>query len=619
MDRWPWIVVNEEGAMSRFPEPLDILKPEEQDILDGYVEPVEFEADAVIFTAGQEGDGCYVIDEGEVRLELPHPELDTEGVLGYLAAGQLLGELSILDRLPRSATAYAETALRARKLSVGALDALMEEHPRVATRLVTALGREAARKLRGSNELLAEHLFADAPDPEVDAMVAGAKAAQQEIESWDEERIDSLLADLAQAVADHAEELARDTVEETHIGDVGDKTMKNVFASLGIYQSLAGKPGHGPLGEPSDRGVTKIASPAGVVFGLAPVTNPVATAIFKILIALKARNAIILSFHRACLGVGNKTGEILREVLFRHGAPPDLVQWVKERVDRKKTARFMSHKDTSLVLATGGPGMVWAAYSSGTPALGVGSGNAPTWVTQSADLEAAAQAVVVSKSFDNGLICGAEQNLVVDSAVRDDFVAALERAGAAVLAPDEALRFLAAVLTEDGASFRPQIIGQSAALIAQLLEITRDHGIKLIVVPAEVDLTSPLAGEKMAPVVSLYTVDGDEGALTLSRQLLAKMGTGHTAIIHSDDREQIDRFAAAMPASRILVNSPGSHGVCGITSGLEPSFTLGCGTFGGNSTSDNVTYAHLQNIKRLAYPTAPPPVESAADSTAASG
>lgn len=596
--------------MPALPPPLDTLGPQDRSVLDTYLEPVAFEAGATIFVGDEDPDGCYVIDDGDVRLELPHPEFDTEGVLGYLGAGSLLGELALLDRLPRSASAYAETPVQTRRLSVAALEELQVEHPRIATQVVSALGRDAARKLRGSNTVLVEHLFADTQDPEVDELVGAAKAAQSEIATWDEQRIDALLEALAGAVAERAEELARETVEETHVGNVADKTMKNTFASLGIYHAMVGKSGQGQVGEVSDVGVAEIASPAGVIFALAPMTNPVATAIFKSLIAIKSRNAIILSFHRAALGVGNKTGELLQEVLHTHGAPVELIQWVKVRVNRKKTQRFMAHPDVSLVLATGGPGMVRAAYSSGNPAIGVGQGNAPAWVAADADVQAAAQAIVMSKSFDNGLICGSEHNLVVDRSVREPFLEALESAGAAVLRDaGERERFLAAVLTEDGSAFRPEALGQTASLIAGFLQIERDYDIKIIVVPTEVDLTNQMTGEKLTPVLSLFDVDGDDEAIALSKQLLEKQGTGHTAIIHSNDPSRVERFGAEMPVSRILVNTAGAHGVSGITTGLEPSFTLGCGTFGGNSTTDNVGFRNLQNIKRLAYPS-PQPAES---------
>lgn len=361
----------------------------------------------------------------------------------------------------------------------------------------------------------------------------------------------------------------------------------------------AGGVGSGVIGT-DDRGVTEIAAPVGVVFALIPVTNPVATAVFKVLSALKTRNSIIMSMHRVCLGLADDVGVIAHEVLARHGLPTDLVLWVRQRAGRTKTAQMMRHPDVSLVLATGGPGMVRAAYSSGTPALGVGSGNAPAWVAADADLAQAAAAIVASKSFDNGLICGAEHNLVVDRAVRDGLVAALEQAGAAVLDADEGERFLKAALVEGGQGWRPEVFGQAAATLTQVVGITREHQIRLIVFETAPDLGSAVTAEKMSPFLSMFIVDGDDEAIDLSRRLLGKMGAGHTAIVHATSPARVARFGAEVPASRILVNGPGSQGVCGLTSGLKPSLTLGCGTFGGNSTTDNVTFENLRNVKRLA-------------------
>jgi len=318
-------------------------------------------------------------------------------------------------------------------------------------------------------------------------MVARAKEAQQEFAQWDEERIDALIQALAGSVAMQAGPLAEATVAETHMGNVADKTFKNQVASMGVAQTLIGQLGAGAIGGNEQLAITEIATPVGVVFGLVPQTNPVATAIFKTLIALKSRNAMILSFHHTALGVANQFGEILYGVLAQFGAPQYLVQWVKARANRKKTAAFMSHHDVGLILATGGAGMVKAAYSSGTPALGVGPGNAPVLITPSANLEHAAHSVVISKSFDNGLICGSEHNLIADASVRSRFIAALERQGAAVLSEEEAQKFSAVVVNAASQTFRPQVIGQSAAAIAKFTGIHRDHDIKLIVVPSTFD------------------------------------------------------------------------------------------------------------------------------------
>jgi acyl-CoA reductase-like NAD-dependent aldehyde dehydrogenase len=294
----------------------------------------------------------------------------------------------------------------------------------------------------------------------------------------------------------------------------------------------------------------------------------------------------------------------MEKVLVQHQAPAGLVQWVRRRTSRAKTAKFMGHGGVSLILATGSAGMVTAAYSSGTPALGVGPGNAPCYVAADADIEAAAAGIVSSKPYDNGLICGAEHNLVVDEEVRDAFVPALEGHGAAVLNAEETRRFIAAAVGPGGHTFVGRVIGQSAQAIADSVGISRSYLIKLIVVPAAADAIeqgSPLAKEKLAPLLSLFTVHGEDDGFALCRRILAAHGTGHTAVIHTRLPERAARFGLAMPASRIIVNGPAVQGVSGVTSGLVPSYVLGCGTWGGNSTTDNVSYRNLQNIKRLAH------------------
>jgi acyl-CoA reductase-like NAD-dependent aldehyde dehydrogenase len=582
----------------------DALAPVEQSILIGALETMRFAASACIFRAGDQADGCYLIERGEVRLELGQQEhVDTERVLGYLTPGWLLGEMALLDGMPRSASAFAETDVVAGRLSLTKLAEIAGDYPHIATAIFRALGRDASLKLRQSNERVAEHMAAAADDPEIDRMVAHAAHAQRVFEGWNEPRVDALLLEIARTVAANAKALATATVDETKIGNIADKTVKNVHASLGVYQTLAGKSGIGPLGGTAERGVTEIAGPAGVVFAIVPVTNPVASAIFNTLISLKARCAVILSFHHACVGVGNAVCEIVEKVLAQHQAPAGLVQWVRQRTSRAKTAKFMSHDGVSLILATGSAGMVTAAYSSGTPALGVGPGNAPCYIAADADIEAAASGVVSSKPYDNGLICGAEHNLVVDEKVRDVFAAALERHGAAVLNAEETRQFIAAALGPDGHAFVHRVIGQSAQAIAGSVGISRSYPIKLIVVPVAADVIeqgSPLAREKLAPLLSLFTVHGEDDGFALCRRILLGHGAGHTAVIHTRLPERADRFGLAMPASRIIVNGPAVQGVSGVTSGLVPSYVLGCGTWGGNSTTDNVSYRNLQNIKRLA-------------------
>ncbi|MEX2193959.1 MAG: aldehyde dehydrogenase family protein [Thermoleophilaceae bacterium] len=580
---------------------LDAFQVELLTGLQPYGEEARFSAGEKIFARGERSEAFYVVDEGEVRLESHSEELDTDSVLDYVGAGSFLGEVSLLGGNPHSLNAVAHTDVVARRFSTDGLKRLFKEDPGTGVDVLRSLARDVAGKLQRANERLSEQAADEARDPEVDTMVARAVAAQREFESWDEERVDKLLEAVAQAVAARAEELAQASVEQTHIGNPADKAMKIQFASLGVYAAMAGKPGFGPLAEESERRVTEIASPVGVIVGLVPVTNPVPTFINKTLIALKSRNAIILSCHRMAQELGNTVGEIIQEVLDEHGAPEGIVQWIRQRTSRRKTAKFMRHEDVGLILATGGPAMVKAAYSSGKPAIGVGAGNAPAWVAADADVQRAAKSVVDSKAFDYGLICGSEQHLVVDVTLRDVMVEALEANDAVVLDEDETARFIAGAFDAEG-DLLLQFVGQAAGKIAQAVGLERGHDARLLVFCA--DSSNPQgaqARERLAPVLSLFTVDGDEEGFALCRALLEYEGSGHTANIHTEDPARVERFAREMPASRVLVNAPSAMGCCGVVTGLEPSLTLGCGTFGGNSTTDNVTHANLRNVKRLAH------------------
>ena len=580
------------------PEPLTSLTQEELAVLRPHIQHISFPEGTCIFREGSVGDRCYVIDKGLVRVELERTELDSESVLTFLDEGAILGELSLLDQLPRSASAFAQTDVEARYISTDSIDALTSTHPAVVVSIMSALGRGAAQKLRQTTGRLATHIFKE-KYPDIDALVEQADAAYREFVSWPEDNVNALLKDLAQVVYDRAERLARETVETTKVGNIEDKVLKNRGISHGIYQYLTGKTGHGPILEDKHRKITELASPVGVVFGLIPMTNPVATAIFKTLICLKGRNALIMSFNRVTQNLGPMLTEMLRSVLRRHGAPMNLLQCIENRNSRRKTEMFMRHGKVSFILATGGVGMVRAAYSSGKPAIGVGPSNTPTLICRDADIRHAAHCVVVSKSFDNGLICGSEHNLLVDTEIHDEFIECLEEAGAAVLDKDEAERFDKIAVSKT--RFRPEVMGLSAATLAKRAGITRKNTIKVIVVPTnDASIDNPWAHEKMAPITSLFTVPNNEKGFMLALKLLEIEGTGHTAIIHTRNQETAGNFGVSMPASRILVNSPGSQGVIGLTTGLTPSLTLGCGTFGGNSTTDNVNYHHLLNIKRLA-------------------
>lgn len=591
--------------MSSIPVPqtsvLDAFQVELLSALQPYMEEVAFRPDEPLFDRGKRAESFFIVDDGVVRLEVPTPEPDTEGVLDHVGPGSFLGHESMLAGSAHAVSAVADSDVRARKVDSLGWRRMLDDEPQQGVMILRALARQTAINLQAAQSKLAEQIESDAPDPEVEEMVARATAAQQEFESWDEERVDALLGDVAQAVAGAAEELAEATVAETHIGNAADKVLKINLASLGVFSQMQGEPGFGAIATDDERKVTDIAAPVGVVFGIVPVTNPVPTIINKALIVLKSRNALIYSTHRSAGGVGGRAGEIIQDALARHGAPRDLVQWVRGRTNRRKTQRFMSHPGVGLILATGGPSMVKAAYSSGTPAIGVGAGNAPAWIAADADLQAAAEGVIASKGFDNGLICGAEQHLVVDQSVADGVREKLEAAGAAVLSTEETERFMAEVFEPDG-DLKMWFIGQPAEKIAEAAGLAKP-GAKLVVF--EADASNPAgaqARERLAPVLSFFTVDGEDEAIALCRSLLAYEGAGHTANVHTSDPARAERFAAAIPASRILVNTPSAQGCCGLTTGLPHTLTLGCGTWGGNSTTNNVRHTDIRNVKRMALP-----------------
>ena len=589
--------------MSTFPLPqtsvLDAFQVELLESLQPYMAEVEFRAGETLYERGRPAEAFYVIDAGEVRLELPSPEPDTDNVLDVRGPGSFLGQDTLLAAATHLSTAVADTDVRARKVDSRGWRRMLDDDPREGVMILRSLARQTAMNLRAAEERVAEHLESELPDPEVEQTIAAAAAAQREFEGWDEERVDALLHDVAEAVAAKAGELAEATLAETHIGNAADKALKIQVASMRVFEQFAGEVGRGPLSHDEERRITEIAAPIGVVFGIVPVTNPVPTVVNKSLICLKSRNALIFSAHRMAAGVCAQAGELIRSVLVRHGAPADLVQWVRGRTSRRKTARYMRHDGVGLVLATGGPSMVKAAYSSGTPAIGVGAGNAPCWIAADADVAAAAQKVVASKAFDNGVICGSEQHLVVDESVADEMTRALADNGAAVLDEEETEAFVRGAFEPDG-DLKMFLVGQSADKLAMAAGLEKP-GAKLIVFQA--DAARPegaQARERLAPVLSFFTVSGDDEAMALCRALLEYEGTGHTANIHTADPQRYRRFAEAMPASRVLVNTPSAHGCCGLTTSLKTTLTLGCGTWGGNSTTNNVGHTDVRNVKRMA-------------------
>ena len=573
--------------------------------LKSHLETVQFSQGTCLMREGSPGDACYLIVSGEVRVEVERPDFDSNGVASFMGPGAVCGELGLLDDSPRSASVYAHTDVVARCLSADALRELCDRDPTAGIMMLRWLSRNAAAKARAFSKNLEEFIFTDEPDPVVDALIARSVAATESIAGWHEDKVDDLITALATQIADQADELAAATVAETGFGCVPDKAEKNRFASLDVAQSLVGKPGVGVVGRHEREALTEIADPMGVILGLIPMTNPVSTLVFKALICIKARDALIVSCHPDAANAGATTVDLLRQVLVRHGAPADLVQSVPRRPTRRTTAALMRHPGVSMILATGGTAMVKAAYSSGTPAIGVGPGNAPAWVCADADVEAAARMVVASKAFDHGIICGSEDNLVVDRSVRDAFIGALRGAGAAVLTAAECDRVARIAFDDRDGRLRRSVLGQAAASIAAEAGVEVPAGTRLLVAPVPRQaVPGPYGREKLAPLLSLFTAEGEDDGLRLCRQILGNGGSGHTAIIHTRSERLQSSFARQMPVSRVLVNGPGSQGCIGLGNGLTPSLTLGCGTYGRTSTTDNVTYTNLINVKRVAHPLA---------------
>jgi hypothetical protein len=348
---------------------------------EAHLETVQFPEGTCLMREGSPGDACYVIVSGEVRVEVERPDFDSNGVVSFMGPGAVCGELGLLDGSPRSASVYAQTDVTARHLSADALREWCDRDPAAGVMMLRWLARNAAEKARTFSKDLEEFIFTDEPDPAVDALIARSVAAQESIAGWQEDRVDGLFTALAGQIADHADELAAATVAETGIGCVADKVLKNQFASLGVAQSLVGKPGVGVIDE--GESLTEIADPVGVVLGLIPVTNPVSTLVFKALICVKARDALIASCHPYAAKVGAMTIDLLREVLVRHGASADLVQSVVRRPTRRTTAALMHHPGVSMILATGGAAMVKARTAPGRPRSESGPetrrpGSAPT-------------------------------------------------------------------------------------------------------------------------------------------------------------------------------------------------------------------------------------------------
>jgi acetaldehyde dehydrogenase (acetylating) len=448
---------------------------------------------------------------------------------------------------------------------------------------------------------------------EARALARRAREAQLVIAELSQEQIDAIVDAMAVAVTPQCDALARLAVEETGYGVVADKVQKNLFCADRVYRFIRPIKTVGVLQRLEDRKVVEIAEPFGVVAAIVPSTNPTSTAIYKILISLKARCAIVISPHPSAVRCITRVAEIMNEAARGAGAPEGSIGWMTT-VTLEGTQELMKSRDVAVILATGGMGLVRAAYSSGKPAYGVGPGNAPCYVEGSADIKKAASDIIVGKTFDNGLLCSSPNSVVVDAAISDELRRECASQGAYFLNPSEIDAVTKALVSPQRLP-NPAVVGRPAPFIADKAGISVPAGTRVLIAPlAGVGRDYPLSIEKLAPVLSWYVVQDWREGCERCKEILRYGGMGHTMSIHSRNEQVILEFGLKKPAFRIVVNTPTTHGSVGMTTGLDPAMTLGCGGWGGNITSDNISPKHLLNIKRLAYEITPAMgVQSSAD------
>lgn len=426
---------------------------------------------------------------------------------------------------------------------------------------------------------------------------AGKMAADQ-IAEYTEEQINRILCNMVKAAKENAILLAKMAVEETGFGKVEDKTYKNHLASTILYESIKDIKTIGVISEDTETKVIDIAEPVGLIMGIIPSTNPTSTVIYKSIIALKSRNAIVFSPHPSALKCTLKAAEIMNKAAVEAGAPDNIIGCIS-MASMEATNELMKCKEVKMIIATGGPGLVKASYSSGKPALGVGAGNCPAYIERTANVKQAVTDILASKTFDYGTICASEQSIVVEECTREQVVSEFKRQGGYFMTPEETAK-VCKLLFKNGHAMNAKFVGRSPQVIAEAAGISIPINTKVLIGEQQgVGPDFPLSYEKLTSVLAFYTVKDWQEACKLCIQLLQN-GIGHSMSIHTQNHEMVKKFAKK-PASRILVNTGSTQGGTGASTGLMPAFTLGCGTWGGSSISENVSPIHLINIKRVAY------------------
>ncbi len=438
-------------------------------------------------------------------------------------------------------------------------------------------------------------------DTMINELVANANKALEQYLEMDQEQVDGIVHEMALAGLENHMEIARMAVEETGRGVFEDKVIKNIFATEYVWNSIKDQRTVGIIEENEMEGYENVAEPVGVVAGVTPVTNPTSTTMFKAIICAKTRNPIIFAFHPSSQNCSAYSAQILLRAAIKAGAPKHCIQWITNP-SIEATNKLMNHPGVSLILATGGSGMVKSAYSAGKPALGVGPGNVPCYIEKTASVKRAATDLMISKTFDNGMICASEQAAIVDKEISTEFEQFMKENNCYFLNEEETRKVANFVIKIDKRQVNPAVVGKTAAWIAREAGIEVDEKTKILIAKLDdVGFEYPLSMEKLSPVLAYYVVKNSKEGFEIAEKMLRLGGLGHSAVIHSDDKKLIEEFGRQMKVGRVIVNSPSSQGAIGdIYNTNTPSLTLGCGSYGHNSTTSNVSTVNLINVKKIA-------------------
>jgi acyl-CoA reductase-like NAD-dependent aldehyde dehydrogenase len=564
------------------------------------ISPVAFPSGTVLFSAGSKLARAFLVRSGQVRIEVTHPELVHPVLVRNCVAGDVIAPSALGPQAVHPCQAVASSSVEGFFLSRAALDKLGEVAPSTALALTSHLLAQASAELAATQVGHFEELLLAERDNEDEALLAAAHAAQLAFQTLSEAKVNQVIAAICRRVGDDAEALARSECAGGGAGNVQDKarSLRELCGRLGpeLFEVRA----VGKVAHDVERRVTEYATPVGVVLAVLPSASALPSSLTLVLHAIKARNAVVFCYPRPLLEAGSELIALVRDVLRAESVSLDLVQHLGRRTGRLRISRLLRNPSVDLILASGSPGLVEAARSSGNAAHCGAPANVPVFIAADANLDRSAAQIVASKSYDHGMVSGSESNLIVDRRVSEAFVAALRRNGALVLDVAQTERALRTFFDPESRRIRPNLVGQPAERFARAAEVPTSDPMRIVVLTGEQSQRDLLGREKLGPVLSLFIEDA-ENILSCCRGLLDLQGRGHSAVIHSEDEGLVERFAETMPVGRLLVNTGASFGVNGLSTGLAKSFVLGGGTFGKGVTTDNISWRHLVNVKRVAH------------------